>query len=291
MKNIPSLKAIKTFEAAARNLSFSQAAHELHVTQSAVSHQIKTLESFLDKQLFIRKNHRVYLTQEGDIYYRAVRDTFLTLSNATRNVMGLHKVTLNIVAQSSIATEWLAPSLSAFTSQYEDTDIALTMACSANDHSPQNYDISIGTWPSPIGFDSVQLRQEKWYPVISKKLFESHEFAAPSCLLAYPLISSENGQDWGLWAQKYEIELPKTQNMTHVSHTLLAAKTTLDDLSVALSCDFISQNMVRTNQLVALKQWHYELPWGHYFVHYRRLGEKQPYIKNFLRWLTQQVSH
>ena len=289
MKNIPPLKAIKTFEAAARNLSFSKAANELHVTQSAVSHQIKSLELFVDKQLFVRKNHRVYLTQEGDIYYRAVKDTFLTLSKATRNVMGLHKVTLKIVAQSSFATEWLAQNLSGFTSQNTDIDVSLTLACSANDHKPQEFDISIGTWPSPADFDGIRLRDEKWYPVIPSQLFKTSRLLEPSDLLSHNLVSSENRHDWELWTQKYGLNLSQSQGISHVSHTLLAAKTALNGSSIALSCDFITNNMTKTGQLIALKEWSYELPWGHYSVHYRSLGNKQLYVQRFVSWISKTI--
>jgi LysR family glycine cleavage system transcriptional activator len=69
MSRLPSLKAIKVFEVAARHLSFSQAADELCVSQSAVSHQIKSLENHLGKKLFIRANNTVFLTNYGDIYF------------------------------------------------------------------------------------------------------------------------------------------------------------------------------------------------------------------------------
>ncbi len=85
-RRLPPLKSLRAFEAAARHLSFTRAADELFVTQAAVSHQIKSLEEFLGVALFIRRNRKLLLTDEGQSYWPKIRDVFEILSNATELV-------------------------------------------------------------------------------------------------------------------------------------------------------------------------------------------------------------
>lgn len=84
---IPPLNAVRTFECAARHLSFSQAAGELHVTASAVSHQIKSLEEYLGVRLFRRRTRQVELTPEGEAYLPVIRLSLEQISEATRRIM------------------------------------------------------------------------------------------------------------------------------------------------------------------------------------------------------------
>src|SRR6185312_8973330 len=85
-ERLPPLIAVRYFEAAARHLSFTKAALELHVTHSAISHQIKALEEWLGTPLFRRMNRRLVLTDAGQIYLKPVRDAFERLAEATRQV-------------------------------------------------------------------------------------------------------------------------------------------------------------------------------------------------------------
>lgn len=86
MRRLPPLNAIRTFEAAARCLNFNRAAKELHVTPSAVSHQIRLLEDFLGKRLFLRQGRQVVLTPEGRNYLLAVHDALDRIGTATARV-------------------------------------------------------------------------------------------------------------------------------------------------------------------------------------------------------------
>ena len=86
---LPPLNALRAFEAAARHLSFTKAAAELHVTQAAISHQIKTLEEWLGTPLFRRMNRRLTLTDAGQLYLKPVREAFDRLSEAIQTVLDL----------------------------------------------------------------------------------------------------------------------------------------------------------------------------------------------------------
>lgn len=86
MRKLPPLNALKSFEVAARHLSFTKAAEELFVTQAAVSHQVKALEDFLELKLFIRRNRSLLLTEEGQEYYLELREIFEQLAQATDQI-------------------------------------------------------------------------------------------------------------------------------------------------------------------------------------------------------------
>src|SRR5213080_1588706 len=112
---LPSLNGLRAFEAAARHLSFTQAASELNVTQTAISHQIKRLEEELGVRLFIRQNRSLALTQQAEEYLPGIRAAFNDLRLATDRLLRKdddHVLTVSTLA--SLAAKWLLPRLTAF---------------------------------------------------------------------------------------------------------------------------------------------------------------------------------
>ena len=107
MSRLPPLRAVQAFESTARHLSFSRAAEELYVSQSAVSHQIRILEEFLGHSLFSRKNKHISLTQEGDTFYSVINDCFQKMAAVTNSLVKQEAVCLKVIAQTSIAVDWL----------------------------------------------------------------------------------------------------------------------------------------------------------------------------------------
>ena len=124
MKTRPPLKAVRTFEAAARLLNFKQASMELNVTASAVSHQIRLLEDYLGKALFLRQDRRVSLTSAGERYFREISRALTIIDEATvsqleQNGNGI----LKISAAPVFVSRWLMPRLQRFYSRYPDTEL------------------------------------------------------------------------------------------------------------------------------------------------------------------------
>ncbi len=119
---LPSLNALRTFEAAARHLSFSAAAEELGITPSAVSHQIRTLEESLSARLFVRLNPGMTLTEEGRLLLRGVEAGFLKLVDATDHVrQRTRRRILTICAPTPVASFWLLPRMPAFAERFPIT--------------------------------------------------------------------------------------------------------------------------------------------------------------------------
>ncbi|MFT5759582.1 MAG: LysR family glycine cleavage system transcriptional activator [Alteromonadaceae bacterium] len=285
MSKLPSLKSMQTFEATARHLSFTRAADELCVSQSAVSHQIKSLEIFLGKKLLTRSNNLVSLTSDGDIYFSVVKDCFKRMQTITDHLMLHNRPKLRIMAQTSIAVDWLAPRISFFTKQHPDVEVNLSMAAQADEFDPTEYDILVGTWPVPKNFITQKIRDERWFPVCSKQLYEQLDPDDPYSILKFPLYSSEKGQDWELWMQHQKIDTPINPDIQYVSHTLLAAKAALSGMGIALSCNFIVSDAIQQGQLMSVGSLGYNLPWGHYSIHYHAGNHYLDKIETFIDWL------
>jgi DNA-binding transcriptional LysR family regulator len=285
MNRLPSLKAVKMFEVAARHLSFSLAAKELHVTQSAVSHQIKLLENHLGKSLFTRANNSVYLTQYGDIYFSVIKDSFGRIQTITDHLMDNKDIKLKIMAQSSFAVGWLASKISSFNNKNPCIEVALSMATNADHYDPSKYDISIGTWPAPENYKTQLIRKEYWYPVFTKALGKKMNSHDPSSILSMPLWSSENGQDWKLWMQEHKLDPSINLDIQYLSHTLLAGKAALDGQRVALACDFIVADEVQRGDLISIKELSYSPAWGNYYIHFHAGSHYIDKIEIFVDWL------
>src|SRR4030088_41641 len=149
---LPSLNGLRAFEAAARHLSFTNAATELNVTQTAISHQIRRLEQELGIRLFVRQNRALALTPEAKDYLPGVRAAFNDLRLATDRVLRRdndHVLTVSTLA--SLAAKWLLPRLSAFQEAHPDIDVRITTSTTLVDFKSGDVDAAIrygrGHWP------------------------------------------------------------------------------------------------------------------------------------------------
>jgi len=118
-----SLDAIRGFESAARHLSFTAAAEELCITQSAVSKQIKTLEDALGKALFLRGGKGLSLTPQGRELYEAARAALAQLASAVDRLLAVDRASVAVTTTPSFAALWLAPKLAKFQQQEPAIDV------------------------------------------------------------------------------------------------------------------------------------------------------------------------
>ena len=131
---LPSLNGLRAFEAAARHLSFTLAAAELNVTQTAISHQIKRLEEELGLRLFVRKNRALALTPKAKAYLPGVRAAFNDLRLATDQLLRKDDDSvLTISTLASLAAKWLLPRLSTFQEAHPKIDVRITTSTSLVD--------------------------------------------------------------------------------------------------------------------------------------------------------------
>lgn len=201
---LPSLNGLRAFEAAARHLSFTLAASELNVTQTAISHQIRRLEEELGIRLFIRQNRALALTPEARDYLPGVRAAFNDLRLATDRLLRKDddKV-LTVSTLASLAAKWLLPRLTDFQEQHPGIDVRITTSTNLVDFQRDDVDAAIrygrGQWP---GLRADWLMADELFPVCSPSLLHGDKpLRRPEDLRNHPLLhtSNANSDDWRLW--------------------------------------------------------------------------------------------
>lgn len=200
---LPSLNGLRAFEAAARHLSFTNAALELNVTQTAISHQIRRLEEELGKKLFIRQSRALKLTPEAEEYLPGIRAAFQDLRTATDRLLrnGNDRV-LTVSTLTSFAVKWLLPRLGPFQEKHPDIDVRITTSTELVDFRTGNVDAAIrygrGQWP---GLRSDWLMAEELFPVCSPELMKGKQgLKRPADLERFTLLHTASTiDDWRLW--------------------------------------------------------------------------------------------
>lgn len=208
-RKLPPLNALPAFEAAARHLSFSRAADELHVTHGAVSRAIKNLEGQLGVLLFERATRSVRLTLVGEAYARAVRDMLEQLASATAAAtVRKSDSTLNVSTSDGFAGKWLVPRLYRFHRAHADIDVRVSTTGRLTNFLGDGIDIAIrygaGHYP---GLTSEFLTGEEVFPVCSPRLLEGpHPLREPQDLMHHTLIRDGFPIDWAAWLVSAGVE-------------------------------------------------------------------------------------
>lgn len=175
---LPPLNALRAFEAAARHLSFNKAALELHVTQAAISHQIKALEHYLEVQLFRRLNRSLQLTEEAQVCLPKLREGFDCLAEAVEDVRAQNKRgRLTVSVAPSFAAKWLVPRLHRFAAAHPDIDMwisaSMELIDKQNPHNMKPLDFRKGNvdvairfgWGKYPGFRADKLLEVSMIPM------------------------------------------------------------------------------------------------------------------------------
>lgn len=199
-RDLPSLNAIRAFEAAARLQSFSRAADELSVTQSAVSRQIKKLEAELGQNLFVRNGPRLSLTDRGGDYYAVVQQGLGVIKRGTERLFrhGTAHV-LTITTTPSFITNWLVPRIGDFERRHAGTALHLSSSAALVDFTASAVDVGVrfgkGRWPN-VAADL--LVEDVVFPVCRADVVR--RLKQPSDLLNEPLLTESPSSDlWTHW--------------------------------------------------------------------------------------------
>lgn len=252
---LPSLNGLRAFEAAARHLSFTLAAAELNVTQTAISHQIRRLEEELGIRLFIRQNRALALTPEARDYLPGVRAAFNDLRLATDRLLRKDDKVLTVSTLASLAAKWLLPRLTDFQEQHPGIDVRITTSTSLVDFQRDNVDAAIrygrGQWP---GLRADWLMADELFPVCSPSLLRGDKpLRQPEDLRGYPLLhtSNANSDDWRLWltAAGLPADIARQPGITFdmIFMTIQAA---IDGIGVAMGRTSYVQDDIAKGRLV-----------------------------------------
>lgn len=201
--SLPPLNALRAFEVAARHLSFTHAARELCVTQTAVSHQIKQLEAHLACSLFVRAPRGLALTAEGAAWAHELSEVFARLHEANRRLRTRKKRERPHVAVSmipSFAARWLVPRLGQFFAANPGIDVRISPTEQLVDFAAEPIDLGIrfgfGRYP---GLVVEKLADDALVVVCAPELRKRRQLASPEDLRAHVLLHDDEPEAWSRW--------------------------------------------------------------------------------------------
>ena len=282
---IPPLSALKAFEAMARLERVNAVAKELHLTHSAVSHQLKGLEELVGVALFDRSARHMTLTEAGRTYAYQVRQSLDELSQATQKLRNpAHEDILSIAVLPSFATYWLIPRLADFQQTYPNVVLSLHAGLSFIEFEKIRIDGALrfghGQWPN---LQTEHLMGDSLVLVGAPSLVGQQTFKTLKSLMKYPLLHS--GESWTSWLQSVHIEdEPPAAAMafTDSTHLLEAAKL---GMGIALTRRSIAHNLIEQGTLRSLSPIEpahsssYYLVWPYH-------SQPHPMLKKFRDWLS-----
>ena len=254
---LPSLNGLRAFECAARYMSFTKAAAELHVTQTAISHQIRRLEDELGVTLFLRLKEGLALTEEGQAYLPGIRAAFHELRHATQALLASRQNTvLTINTLVSVASKWLLPRLPSFQQANPDIDVRISASTDLVDFRQGGIDAAIrygrGDWK---GLRADFLMSDEIFPVCSPALLSTSKgLNTPADLLDHILlqVSGMTAGDWNRWlsAAGESATLAEGPRLTF-DLAMMAVQAAVDGQGVCIGRSTYVADDLRAGRLVA----------------------------------------
>lgn len=257
MLHLPLLNALKTFVVAGSHLNFTRAADDLLVSPSAVSHQIRVLEEYLEIKLFIRQNRALSLTPEGLRLHQALKQPFDQIARAIQDTARNRDTgSLRIALRPFFSGVWLAHRLNGFWGKWPQIRIDLIHTIKMLDFNTENIDLGIlwgkGDWP---GLQSHLLVPGNLAPICSAEFIKEHgRPATPADLAKYTLIHDEDHSAWDAWVEKANAgagALDFSANLT-IDDTNVRLQSILNNQGIMLGCPTMLKKFLDDGKLVQL---------------------------------------
>lgn len=237
-RRLPPLNALKSFEAAARHESFTRAAEELHVTQGAVSQQVKALEAELGFKLFNRERQRLKITGAGRDYLAVIRDALDRIALGTERLMQRQSAgALTVSTSPDFAAKWLVHRLRRFADAHPGIDLRVSATLQHVDFAREDVDVAVrhgdGNWP---GLDVTRLCVERLFAVCSPKLLTGRDrLRQPADILKWPLLRLDDAKAWNRWFDLAGVPPPATLRGPVVDRASMAIDAAIDGQGIALA--------------------------------------------------------
>jgi DNA-binding transcriptional LysR family regulator len=258
---VPSLDFFRGFEAAARHLSFTKAAEELFITQSAVSRQIQVLEERLGAKLFTRRNRGLALTEAGQQMHRAADIALRTLREAAERITpGAMQKMVTVTSSMAFCSLWLIPRLTAFRKAHPDVEVRISANNRVLDLDRERIDLGIRYCPvrlAPLG--SIRMFGEEIVPVCSPALLKdrARPLKSPSDLRHHTLLHFDDTDGsipwlaWNVWLETAGLPELKPAGTLRFSHYDQVVRAALDGQGVALGRRPLVTSSLADGSLVA----------------------------------------
>jgi DNA-binding transcriptional LysR family regulator len=292
-----SLDLLKGFEAAARHLSFTRAAKELFITQSAVSREVRTLEEQLGSSLFRRIHRGLRLTDSGQLLYRAVGDAFRLIDEATEQLAGSTRAQqVTVTTVTSFAALWLVPKLAQFTSLHPEIEVRIAASNSFLDLERERIDVGIRLFLAGTPARGTLLMKDRAYPMCAPGYLrdKSRPLRAVEDLARHVLLRfvSDRGDgswdDWRVWLQKTGRAGIKPLRSVQFSHYEQVVHAAMGGQGVALAQMPMLSRHFRDGLLVS-PLGRQAVDWGAFHLIVSRHGADRPAVKAFVDWLREEA--
>jgi LysR family transcriptional regulator, glycine cleavage system transcriptional activator len=291
---LPSLTSLQFFDAAVRHMSFTRAAHEMNVTQSAVSRQIRQLEEYVGRPLFRRVKQRLILTEPGEAYSVSVKSLLDQAEAATLQLMayGSGGGMLTIALLPTFGSRWLVPRLGDFTVRHPDIQLNLVTQVRPFEFAGSEIDAAIhfGTdvWPGAV---CHRLMGEVIVPVAAPSLLAGlSQLARPEDVGRFTLLQhATRPQAWQTWLRAVGVENidgllgPRFEQFHMVIQAAIAG------LGLALLPRFLIQEEIAGGRLVVAVDRPVKSEHAYYLVHPERKADPQR-VAVFRDWLLEQCA-
>ena len=293
---LPPLDLLKGFEAAARHLSFTKAAGELFLTQSAVSRQIHSLEQHLGVDLFRRRPRALLLTDEGQALYRAVTEAFAHLGEATGKLgSARQKAIVNVTTLVSFASLWLIPRLATFRAQHPEIDVRLSASNDILDLDRERFDLAIRyCHPDSAPSGATKLFGEEVFPVCNAAYLKATPLHKPNdiakCVLLHYQDDKGDTKPWLSWSTWFDamelrdVEPSGTLRFNQYDHLIQAA---IDGQGLALGRYPLMKQYLEIGSLVAPFEGRSQTSRAYFLIEARK---KVRGAEHLVEWLIKETS-
>jgi len=274
MASLPPTSTLQAFESVARRRSFGLAANELHLTASAVSHQVAKLEQHLGVRLFERSAHGVRLSTAGERYLSRISGALIAITAASEDLRQGVSNSLYVHSAPSIASLWLMPRIRAFTTAYPEISLNLSAAHTPSDFALGQADIDIRygipQWPELV---VEPLFEERIVPLASPAFIKEHQLRRPEQLLDIPLIQSNvSVVQWSSWFSEFTLDAA-TQGLGVALESTTTANLHLSERKL--------RPVFAMDMAIKVK--------AHFAVYPPRHSKRKP-VEAFLTWLHQEAA-
>jgi LysR family glycine cleavage system transcriptional activator len=255
MRRLPPLAGLRAFEAAARHLSFKRAAEELHVTATAISHQVRQLEETIGVKLFERRTRHVLLTAEGQVLLPVLRDGFDSFAHIIEGLSRKQRrATVTLSATPAFTAKWLVPRIAEFRKARPDIDLTLLATLDVVDLNSAVADLALRYGPGPYpGLVSEPLTIDRFAPVVSPRLgVKKPGDLRSATLLHFDWYRSDpNNPTWRRWLKIAGIEGIDARAGLRFSDETHAIQATVAGAGIALHSLLLVSEELAQETLVA----------------------------------------
>lgn len=295
LSRLPPLNALRAFVVAAKHLSFSRAASELHVTPAAISQQIKLLEEHLGCQLFRRSSRSLVLTDEGQACLPGLAGAFESIVSALEQIGSVGgSGTLTVSVAPSFASKWLMPRLDHFRSRHPEIDIRVTASMHLVDFDHEEVDCAIRYGAGRYGdLVSEKILTESVFPVCSPSIVPAPPLA-PEDLARTTLLHDDSPDqdpscpDWRMWLVAAGVTGADPARGLRFNQSSLVLEAAIAGYGVALAKGQLAAEDLRAGRLVRPFGGSHPLDFAYFFVCPRRKIALTKVV-SFLGWLRSQA--